>query len=126
MSENMKSEIVVKALKMAFWKRNVPEGLVFHSDRGSQYASIEVRSYMKNKGVVQSMSRKGNCWDNAPAESFFKTLKVEELYFKVFKSREKAKSVIFDYIEVFYNRRRLHSTLGYVSPERYEALNEVA
>ena len=126
MEGNMSAKMVIKALEMACRNRKIKEGLLFHSDRGSQYASNEVKKFLKNKKMVQSMSRKGNCWDNAPSESFFKTLKVEELYFNEFKKREEAKTVIFEYIEGFYNRKRIHSTLGYLSPEMYENLQKLA
>lgn len=119
MSDSMETELVLDALKMAIQGRAVTPGLVFHSDRGSQYASQAYQGYLKGYGLVQSMSRKGNCWDNACSESFFGTLKLE-CCDTVFTSRQEASSRIFEYIEVFYNRFRLHSTLGYLSPEQFE------
>ena len=91
-----------------------------HSDRGSQYASHKFQDLLKTNGYVCSMSRKGNCWDNAPAESFFHTLKTELVNLCQYKTREEAKKDIFEYIEVFYNRQRRHSTIGYLSPLAYE------
>ena len=120
MSDRMKAGMVVAALEMACRNRHPEKGLIFHSDRGSQYASVLVRTELKNRGIVASMSRKGNCWDNACAESFFHSLKTEELIFCNFQNREDAKICIFRYIEVFYNRMRLHSYLGYKCPSMFE------
>jgi putative transposase len=118
MSQYMTAELVVCAYQMGVAIRGTAPKLV-HSDRGSQYASEEFRSYLK--GVCpQSMSRKANCWDNAVSESFWKTLKVELIYREVLRTREAARLRIFEYIENFYNRRRLHSHLGYLSPEEFE------
>ena len=118
------SRIDKDLLLMAFWHavqlRNPGKGLIFHSDRGSQYCSIRFRKALNSFGMVQSMSRKGNCWDNACAETFFKSLKSEWLYDENFTSRQEAKNVLFEYIEIFYNRQRSHSYLGYKSPEEYE------
>lgn len=122
MSESMETGIVLNAMKMALQGRRGAPGLVFHSDRGSQYASHAFQTYLKGRGLIQSMSRKGNCWDNACSESFFGTLK-QECCDKVFVSRQEASRQIFEYIEVFYNRQRLHSTLGYLSPEQFEQRN---
>lgn len=119
MKRHMETSLVASALRMAIGSRRPASGLVFHSDRGSQYASQEFRSELKKHGIVQSMSRKGNCWDNAVAESFFGQMK-NELDRKVFANQEEAKCEIFDYIEVFYNRKRSHSYLGYLSPEEFE------
>ena len=94
--------------------------MVFHSDRGSQYTSHAFRTVLDRCGMVQSMSRKGNCWDNSPSESFFSTLKGELMQGKAFASRRTAQGAIFEYMEVFYNRERLHSSLGYMSPVEYE------
>ena len=114
---------VVAAYKMALINRGICKDLIFHSDRGVQYASEEFRELLgKGNMVVQSMSRKGNCWDNAVAESFFKSLKSEWLDGKVFKTRRQAELEVFHYIEIWYNRSRLHSTLGYKSPEEYLAI----
>lgn len=120
MSNRMKAGMVVSALEMASRNRHPEKGLIFHSDRGSQYASELVRKELINRGMIASMSRKGNCWDNACAESFFHSLKTEELNFWNFLNREDAKSCVFRYIEVFYNRMRLHSFLGYKSPFVFE------
>jgi putative transposase len=122
MSQTMETELVTGAMDMALQLRNTEPGLLFHSDRGSQYASQSFQEYLKGYGVAQSMSRRGNCYDNACSESFFGTLKLE-CCDKVFESRKEASSNIFEYIEVFYNRQRLHSTLGYLSPEQFEQQN---
>ena len=114
---------LIAAYKMALINRGICKDLIFHSDRGVQYASEEFRELLgKGNMVVQSMSRKGNCWDNAVAESFFKSLKSEWLDGKVFKTRRQAELEVFHYIEIWYNRSRLHSTLGYKSPEEYLAI----
>jgi transposase InsO family protein len=126
MADNMKAELVNKALLMAIWQRKPPKGLIWHTDRGSQYASHSHLNIIQQYGVIQSMSRKGNCWDNAVAESFFHTLKNESIYQYKFKTREEAKNVIFEYIEVFYNRIRAHSTNDYLSPVEYENIQKIA
>lgn len=114
------SVTVVAAWRMALVNRGVAEGLIFHSDRGVQYACKEFRELLERGGMVtQSMSRKGDCWDNAVAESFFKSLKEEWLKGQVFKTRQQAENEVFKYIEIWYNRQRLHSSLGYKSPEQY-------
>jgi len=105
---------------MALQRRNPEPGLICHSDRGSQYACHAYQQMLKAHGLVCSMSRKGNCWDNAPQESFFALLK-GELEIEKFKTRQQAKAAVFEYIEVFYNRQRLHSALGNQSPESFEA-----
>lgn len=122
MEGNMKTGLVKSALLMALKGRRIPKGLVHHSDRGSQYASFEYQTLLSNHLMISSMSRKGNCWDNAVVESFFHTLKTELIYHCKYKTREQAAQSIFEYIEVFYNRKRRHSTLGYQSPERYEMM----
>lgn len=109
MDSNMKAALVNQALLMAIWKRKPPKGLISHSDRGSQYASNSHRKLLADFGILQSMSRAHDCWDNAVAESFFHTLKVELVHQTVFHTRQEAKDKIFEYIEVFYNRLRLHS-----------------
>lgn len=115
------SQTIIPAWKMAISKRNINIDLIFHSDRGIQYASKTFRTFIKsNPLVTQSMSRKGNCWDNAVAESFFKTLKVELIYGDDFKTIEQAKTAVFEYIEIWYNRKRLHSFLGYKTPYEVE------
>lgn len=118
--EHMKTSLVNDALLMAIWARKPKPGLLWHTDRGSQYASSSHRELLKTHGVVQSMSRKGNCWDNAVAESFFHTLKSELINGVNFKTKEEAKSAIFEYIEVYYNRKRLHSANDYCSPVNFE------
>jgi putative transposase len=120
MSERIKTDLVVQALIMAVLGRRPPKGLIFHSDRGCQYCSHVFRRWTRRYGMVQSMSRKGDCWDNAPAESFFKTLKSELYGHRAFGSRQEARTAIFEYIEGFYNRLRLHSSLGYRPPAEYE------
>lgn len=120
MSERIDRALVLDALRNALGRRVPSQGLIHHSDRGSQYASGDYQDALKERGVVCSMSRKGNCWDNAVAESFFATLKTELIYPRRFATRREAKEAIFDYVEVFYNRRRRHSTLGYLSPVDFE------
>jgi putative transposase len=113
-------ELTIDALSMACMHRNPTEGLVFHSDRGVQYAAELFRKHLSEFKMVQSMSRKGDCWDNACAESFFATLKTEEVFHRSYKTRDEARHSIFEYIAVFYNRPRRHSFLDYISPEEYE------
>ena len=120
MLEHMKANLVNNALLMAIWQRNPKHGLLWHTDRGSQYASDSHRQLLQKHGIKQSMSRKGNCWDNAVSESFFHTLKTELVHHMKFKNREEAKQAIFEYIEVFYNRVRLHSANDYLSPLEFE------
>jgi len=126
MADNMKADLVNNALLMAIWQRKPRKGLIWHTDRGSQYASNSHLKIIRQHGIIQSMSRKGNCWDNAVAESFFHTLKNELIYQTKFKTREEAKNVIFEYIEVFYNRIRSHSNNDYLSPVEYENLQKIA
>jgi transposase InsO family protein len=120
MSERMTAQLVNDALMMAIWKRKPPKGLMVHSDRGSQYASELYQKTLKDHEFICSMSRKGNCCDNAPSESFFHTLKTELTHHRRYQSRQDAKQEIFEYIEVFYNRQRRHSTIGYQTPFDYE------
>ncbi len=120
MDDNMRTSLVNDALMMAIVKRNPSKGLLWHSDRGSQYASYEHKDLLQKHGIVQSMSRKGNCWDNAVAESFFHTLKTELIYHEIFETRAQANQAIFEYIEVFYNRQRMHSANGNLSPVEFE------
>ena len=120
MANRMKVELVNDALLMAVWTRKPLKGLVWHTDRGSQYASDSHRAILKEHHVIQSMSRTGNCWDNAVSESFFHTLKTELVHQYQFKTRNEAKQAIFEYIEVFYNRERIHSANDYLSPVEYE------
>lgn len=121
--DNMRTELVLNALAMALGRQDVEEGeLLAHSDRGSQYAADEYRRKLIVAGIVASMSRKGNCYDNAHVESFFHSLKTELVYRRNFKTREEAKRAIFDWIETWYNRQRRHSSLEYMSPEEYEKI----
>jgi transposase InsO family protein len=120
MSDRMKDQLVTDALKMALFRRKVRSDLLLHSDRGSQYASDNMQQLLRQNNILCSMSRKGNCWDNAVAESFFHSLKTECVYHERYLTRDDAKKSIFDYIEVFYNRQRRHSYLGYKSPEQFE------
>ena len=120
MKKYLTRELVIEALNMAITNRHPGRGLVIHSDRGSQYASYDYQRLLRQYGFICSMSSKGDCWDNSPMESFFKTLKTELVYHRHFKSRAEARVEIFEYIEVFYNRLRLHSALGYVTPEEFE------
>jgi putative transposase len=115
----MTTDIVLDALTMAWFRRQPAAGLIHHSDRGSQYASHAFQGRLAEYGMVCSMSRKGNCWDNAPAESFFNSLKNERVHGTRYTTREDARADLFDYIEVFYNRSRRHSTLGYHSPVQF-------
>jgi transposase InsO family protein len=118
-SSRLKKQLALDALAMAYWQRKPGSGLLHHSDRGSQYASHEYQKQLAFFGMTASMSRKGNCWDNAPTERFFRSLKSERLTACRFVTRNEAKNEILDYI-TFYNSIRLHSTLGYVSPMAYE------
>lgn len=120
MSERMTKELVINAFLMAYWARKPKAGLIHHSDKGSQYASYDFKKVLEDFGVIQSMSGRGNCYDNAVTETFFHTLKTELMLDWVFKTREEAKSAVFEYIEIFYNRERRHSTLGYCSPVNFE------
>jgi len=115
----MTADIVMDALTMAWFRRRPAPGLIHHSDRGSQYASHPFQDKLAEYGMICSMSRKGNCWDNAPTESFFNSLKNERVHGARYATREDAIADLFDYIEVFYNRSRRHSTLGYKSPIRF-------
>lgn len=121
--DNMQSELILRALEMALGRQIVNDGeLIAHSDRGSQYASDAYTAELRAKGIVASMSRKGNCYDNAHVESFFHSLKTELVYRKDFKTREEAKQSIFVWIETWYNRERRHSALEYMTPSDYEKL----
>jgi len=121
MGSRMKAQLVCDALRMAIWQRRPGAGLIVHSDRGSQYASKDYRRLLKAHGFVGSMSRKGDCWDNAVAESFFGSLKQERVHWRNYQTRIDAQQDILNYISMFYNSYRLHSYLGYVSPNQYEA-----
>jgi len=120
MDSQMADELTQTALKQAIMRRLPPEGLIHHSDRGSQYASGEYQELLKTYKITPSMSRKGDCWDNAVGESFVHTLKVEKIHRCRFMTREEAKRVIFEYVEMYYNRKRMHSSLGYMSPFEFE------
>jgi len=120
LSSSLSHEMVVTALKRAVRSRRPGKGVVFHSDRGIQYACGDFRKELDNCGFIQSMSRKGNCWDNAVAESFFGIMKTELVYHERYEGHQDTLHSIFEYIEVFYNRQRKHSTLGYLSPAEYE------
>ncbi|WP_341787366.1 IS3 family transposase [Rickettsia endosymbiont of Cantharis rufa] len=126
MSNNMRADLVNNALLMAIWQRKPAKGLIWHTDRGSQYCSDSHLKIIKQHGIKQSMGRKGNCLDNAVAESFFHTIKTELMYQYKFKTKEEAKYAIFEYIEVFYNRIRMYSANDYLSPVRYEEIQNCA
>ena len=121
MGDHLRAQLCTEALDMALKRRRPGAGLVHHSDRGVQYACADYRDLLRSQGIECSMSRRGDCYDNAVVESFFKTLKVELVYHQRYQTREQARRSVFEYLEVFYNRRRLHSSLGYVSPEQFEA-----
>lgn len=121
--DNMRTQLILKALEMALGRQNVKEGeLIAHSDRGSQYASDEFAARLRLAGIISSMSRTGNCYDNAHCESFFHSLKTELIYRRNFKTRKEAMQAIFEWIETWYNRQRRHSGIDYMSPEEYEKL----
>lgn len=121
LSTRMTRSLVCDALMMALWRRDLPKGVLVHSDRGSQYCSHEYQQLLTDHELICSMSRTGNCWDNAVAESFFHTLKVEVIRDERFYTREYMKQTVFEYIEVDYNRNRRHSAIGYISPMAFEA-----
>ena len=123
MSAQIDSALVAGALAMALQRNPAPPRLIFHSDRGIQYASAAYRSALARAGLLASMSRKANCYDNAAMESFWSTLKLEMIYRATFRNHQEARSAIFDYIEIFYNRQRAHSALGYRSPIDFELQN---
>ena len=122
MQPTMTSQLVMDALLMAVFRRGRPREVLHHSDQGSQYTSENFQKLLEAHGIVCSMSRRGNCWDNAAMESFFSTLKIERLNRKHYRTRDALRADVFDYIERFYNPKRRHSTLGYVSPVQFEAL----
>jgi len=119
LQRHMQASLVKDALAMAWWRRRPPPGLIFHSDRGSQYCSHELQDALKDWGMRSSMSRKGNCWDNAPTESFWGRLKTASVHGHKFATREQARQAVMDWM-AFYNHRRLHSSLGYLSPMQFE------
>ena len=126
MSHRINQPLTIDALTMAIRQRNPEPGLIYHSDQGIQYSGTMYQTILKTHDMIASMSRKGNCYDNAVAESFFSNLKNELVYHCDYHDREEARAAIFKYIEVFYNRKRLHETLDYVSPEQYELLTNAA
>lgn len=121
MADHMRVELVLDALQMALTRRGPVKELLHHSDRGSQYACAGYRAALADAGIECSMSRTGNCYDNAVMESFWASLKIEEVYRRTYATRAQATTAIFNYIEIFYNRTRRHSALGYLSPEAFEA-----
>lgn len=121
MSERMTVDLVSDALTMALWRRKMPTGVIVHSDRGSQYCAHAYQRLLRNNRLNCSMSKKGDCYDNAAMESWNHSLKVEAIHGERFTTREMARAHVFEYIEVYYNRKRLHSTLGYLSPQSFEA-----
>lgn len=121
MDSRMTRELVMNALRMAHFRRKPAAGVLHHSDRGSQYCSGDYQALLAGYGMIASMSRKGNCWDNAPMESFFNSLKNERVFHEDYETREQARQDVFEYIEAFYNRRRRHSALGYRSPAQHHA-----
>lgn len=123
MSSRMKKQLVLDAMSMAIESRDDIEGVIMHTDRGSQYCSAKFQSLLKSNGIRPSMSKKGDCFDNACAESFFHSMKVESVHGENIKTRDSMREIIFEYIEVFYNRKRRHTTIDGISPVEYEKLN---
>lgn len=121
MSERMTSELVKSALIQALMHRKPESGLIHHSDKGAQYTSVDFQKLLHLNNITASMSGTGNCYDNAAMESFFHTLKTEHVHFEHYSTREQAQLSIFEYVEVFYNRKRRHSTLGFLPPVAFEA-----
>lgn len=120
MSERVTAELTCNALSMALWRRRKPKGVIVHSDRGSQYCSSRYQGLLNQHRLLCSMSAKGNCYDNACAESFFHSLKVEGIHGEEVVDRNRMRQIVFEYIEVDYNRNRRHSANGYLSPEAFE------
>lgn len=120
LSERMTKQLVIDALQMAIWARKPPRGLILHSDRGSQYCAHEYQQFLTLHGLVCSMSKRGDCYDNAAMESWNHSFKVEAIHGEKFETRAIAKNHVFEYIEIYYNRKRLHSMIGYKSPELFE------
>jgi transposase InsO family protein len=121
MSERMTSKLVIDALQMAIWRRKMPHGVIIHSDRGSQYCSHDYQKLLADNGFICSMSKRGDCYDNASMESWNHSFKVEAIHGEKFLTRADAKNHVFEYIDIYYNRKRLHSRLGYLSPVYFEA-----
>lgn len=119
MGDRMTKELVINALDSACKRYRPAPGALIHSDRGSQYCSNDYQNYLKRRGFICSMSRKGNCWDNAPMEAFWGKMKYEWLHGRRFLTRDQARAAVFEYVEIFYNRRRLHETNGYLTPDEY-------
>jgi putative transposase len=126
MADHLRAELCIDALVMAIHRHHPPAGLIHHSDRGVQYASAPYRAVLARYGIEQSMSRRGNCLDNAPMESFFAALKGEHVHHARFRTRDEARAAVFEYVEVFYNRQRLHSGLGYHTPAEARASMQAA
>jgi putative transposase len=125
MSSSMTAQLVTDALTMALWRRGLPKELLHHSDQGTQYTSEQFQRLLSSHGITCSMSRRGDCWDNAAIESFFSSLKTERTNRRIYTSRNEARADVFDYIERFYNQQRRHSTLGYVSPAEFERVRSL-
>lgn len=125
MSSSMTAQLVSDALTMALWRRGLPKELLHHSDQGTQYTSEQFQRLLSQHGITCSMSRRGDCWDNAAIESFFSSLKTERTNRRTYGSRDEARADVFDYIERFYNQQRRHSTLGYVSPVEFERVRSL-
>ena len=119
MGSRMTQQLTIDALKDAVWHSGDITGCILHSDRGSQYCATKYQNYLKSYGFICSMSRKGNCWDNAPMESFWGKMKKESIFEKYFKTREEAKEAVFEYAWITYNRHRVHQSKGYVTPDEY-------
>lgn len=124
LSDSLEKSSVIRAFKKSLVRRRPPEGLMVHSDQGVQYASHEFRKLLMEHGCIQSMSRRGNCWDNAVAESFFHTLKTQMVYHRKFSDKQEAEIALFQYIEAYYNRRRRHSSNGWLSPAQFETTRQ--
>jgi len=120
MSAGMTAQLVMDALLMAIWRRGKPDALLHHSDQGSQYTSEQFQRLIADSGIICSMSRSGNVWDDSAMESFFSSLKTERTARKIYRTRNEARADVFDYIERFYNAARRHSTIGYLSPVEFE------
>jgi transposase InsO family protein len=123
LSTRLHHSLVLQAFRQAVRNRDIQPGLIFHSDQGVQYACEDVKEHLRKHQIIQSMSGSGNCYDNALAESFFHSMKTEWIYFDKMDTRKQASLSVFEYIESFYNRQRIHSNLGYLTPENYEQLN---
>lgn len=125
MSRSLETKLVLEALDGAMSKVNSGTEIIFHSDRGSQYASEAYRTFLENKNIIPSMSRRGNCYDNAYVESWFSSLKKEWIYRMDYSTESELRNLVFEYIEVWYNKKRKHSSLGYLSPERYKKMKQI-